>query len=64
MVGLYLESSSSRRGMVPVATRARMLAAMPLPMPGIARRSLGSESGFERVESCVVCCSTASAARR
>ena len=41
MVGLYLVRSSSRRGMVPVATRSRMLAAMPLPMPGMARRSFG-----------------------
>ncbi len=45
MVGLYLWRSSSRRGMVPVETRATMLAAMPLPMPGMARRALGSASG-------------------
>ena len=38
-----------------------MLAAMPLPMPGMARSCLGSSA---RVASWVVCCSTASAARR
>ncbi len=64
MVGLYLRRSSSRRGMVPVVTRATMLAAMPLPMPGMARRALGSASGVVKVASWVVCCSTASAARR
>ncbi len=31
--------------MVPVATRSRMLAAMPLPMPGMASRALGSDVG-------------------
>ena len=68
MVGLYLRRSSSRRGMVPVETSATMLAAMPLPMPGMARRGLRSASGWAafgtRVLSWVVCCSTASAARR
>ena len=49
MVGLYFWRSSSRRGMVPVVTRATMLAAMPLPMPGMARRALGSASGVARV---------------
>ena len=61
IVGLYFCRSSSRRGRVPVERSDCMLAAMPLPMPEMARSCLGSSA---RVASWVVCCSTASAARR
>ncbi len=64
IVGLYLCSNSSRNGIVPVATRSRILAAMPLPIPGIASSAFGSASTVASVASWVVCCSTASAARR
>lgn len=59
-MGEYFARSSARMGMVPVVTRSTTLVAMPLPMPGIARRAFGS---WTRVSSWVVCCWMASAAR-
>ncbi len=60
--GRYFVSSSSRRGMLPVSTSWQILPAMPLPMPGMASSCLGSDAAS--AASWVVCCSTASAARR